>query len=459
MVGTPDETASGRVSDTLFYLAAILIGAVTGVLGTLLRLGVDRALAWPQHLQAALGLDGGLLLLMTGAVAAIAVVASVWLVRSFAPEAGGSGVQEVEGAMEGLRRVRWLRVLLVKFFGGFLSLGSGLVVGREGPTIHMGASVAQAASETLRLPAEQARGLLAAGAAAGLAAAFSAPLASVLFVIEETRRQFPYSIKTYSGVMLASVISGIVTMSINGQQPFMAILVPDVPLASLPLFAGLGVVLGGVGVVFNRCLIGSMDAALGFGARRSFYIVPAVVGFIVGVLLILRPAATQGGEGLVITLLSQNLALNTMVLIVAIRFVMTMASYATGVPGGIFAPILALATSVGLLYGLTLEALVPLPHGVTVALAVAAMGGLFTATVRAPLVGVVLVAELTGAYSILVPAIVTCLVANLVADWLGGRPIYEVLLERTLRLAGVPAAAADPVRSEAPQQIGGWDQR
>jgi CIC family chloride channel protein len=83
------------------------------------------------------------------------------------------------------------------------------------------------------------------------------------------------------------------------------------------------------------------------------------------------------------------------------------------------------------------------------------MGGLFSSTVRAPLVGIVLVAELTGAYSILIPAILTCLFANLVADWLGGRPIYEVLLERTLALSGEkPPAGAD-----RPPQIGGWDQR
>jgi CIC family chloride channel protein len=453
--GISDEPRSRRGAEVVFYLAAVAVGAITGLLGTVLHLGVDRLLEWPHALRPHLEMGGYAYLVVTGAIAAVMVVASVWLVRTFAPEAAGSGVQEIEGAMVGLRRVRWLRVLPVKFFGGFLSLGSGLVVGREGPTIQIGASVSQAFSEWLRLPIRDGRGLLAAGGAAGLAAAFSAPLASILFVIEETRRQFPYSLKTYTGLMLASVTSGIVTEAIAGRRPFMALAVPDVPLAWLPAFVVLGILLGGLGVVFNRALVWSLDFALAIGRRASFYIVPAVIGFAVGVLLIVRPEATMGGENLAVRLIGENLPLTIIALIVAIRFVMTMASYSTGVPGGIFAPILSLATAFGLLYGLLVAAVLPIPPGTEAAFAVAAMGGLFSATVRAPLVGIVLVAELTGAYSILIPAILTCLFANLVADWLGGRPIYEVLLERTLALSGEkPPAGAD-----RPPQIGGWDQR
>jgi CIC family chloride channel protein len=453
-----NKPSSGRGSEAAFYLIAVAVGAAAGLLGTIFHLGVDRLLAWPHALRPALDVNGGVFLLITGAIAAAMCVVSVWLVRTFAPEAAGSGVQEIEGAMDGLRTVRWLRVLPVKFFGGFLSLGSGLVVGREGPTIHMGAAIAQGFADVFRLPVREARGLLAAGGAAGLAAAFSAPLASILFVIEETRRQFPYSVKTYTGVMLASVTSAIVTEALAGRRPFMALTVPDTPLAALPAFVGLGILLGVLGVVFNRALIWSMGASLAIGRRASFYLVPAVVGFAVGVLLIVRPEATMGGDNLAVRMVGENLPLTIMAIVVVTRFVMTMASYSTGVPGGIFAPILALATAVGLLYGLLLSALLPLPAGTEAAFAVAAMGGLFAASVRAPLVGIVLVAELTGAWSVLVPTIITCLFANFIADWLGGRPIYEVLLERTLALAGKDAASPAPATDGSPQ-IGGWDQR
>lgn len=453
------HSLSGRSSEALFYVIAVAVGAAAGLIGTLFHFGVDWLLAWPHALGAALDIGGGLFLLITGAVAAAMCVMSVWLVRSFAPEAAGSGVQEIEGAMEGLRTVRWRRVLPVKFFGGLLSLSSGLVVGREGPTIHMGAAISQAFSEWLRLPAREARGLLAAGGAAGLAAAFSAPLASILFVIEETRRQFPYSLKTYTAVMLASVTSAVVTESLAGRRPFMALAVPDTPLIWLPAFVVLGIVLGVLGVVFNRALIWSMDASLAIGRRLTCYFVPAVVGFAVGVLLIVRPEATMGGDSLAVRLVGENLPLTIMAIVVVTRFVMTMASYSTGVPGGIFALILALATAVGLLYGLLLSALLPLPAGTEAAFAVAAMGGLFAATVRAPLVGIVLVAELTGAYTILVPTMITCLFANFIADWLGGRPIYEVLLERTLALAGAKDTRATVPTADGSPQLGGWDQR
>ncbi|MCF3934814.1 H(+)/Cl(-) exchange transporter ClcA [Acuticoccus sp. M5D2P5] len=450
-----------RRNDTTYYLIALFVGAMTGLIGTALHLGVDAILEWPKYLHRAVDLDLGHFLLLTGAVSATLVVLSVALVRNLAPEAGGSGVQEIEGAMAGLREVRWRRVLVAKFFGGFLSLGSGLVAGREGPTIHMGASIAQGASERLGLGPRDTRGLLAAGAAAGLAAAFGAPLASILFVIEETRRQFPYSLKTYSAVMIASVASGVVTEALTGRRPFMMIEVPDIAISSLPAFIGLGILLGFVGVAFNHCLVRAMDQALAFGSRVSFYVLPAIVGFVIGVLLIVVPEATQGGEALAVTLTTEHMPLITIAAVVLIRFVMTMASYSIGAPGGIFAPILALATAIGLFYGLVLDVYVPLPDGMLPALAVAAMGGLFSATVRAPLVGVVLLAELTGAYSILVPGIITCLVANIVADRLGGRPIYEVLLERTLRLSGtpVPDEAATGKTDEQKNAIGGWDQR
>ena len=148
-----------------------------------------------------------------------------------------------------------------------------------------------------------------------------------------------------------------------------------------------------------------------------------------------------------------DLPILTLVLIAIVRFVGTMASYPVGVPAGIFSPLLAFATIVGLIAAMLIEMLLtaaalPVPPLIGAAFAVAAMGGLFSATIRAPLVGVVLVVELTGGYELILPVIITCVTAHVVAEWLHGRPIYEVLLERSLRLTGqVPRAPSTTVSS------------
>jgi len=428
------------VGDLLFFLVAIVVGLITGFLGTALRFGDAKAHVWPDFVAGLAGERTALHLVIVGLTSALMVTAAVWLVRTFAPEAAGSGIQEIEGAMADEREIRWARILPVKFFGGLLSLGSGLVVGREGPTMHIGAAVAKAMSGWFNLSRLDLHALLAAGAGAGLAAAFNAPLAGVLFVLEETRRQFPHSFRSYSAVILATIASVILSSIIAGGEPLMKMDASAIPLNLLPAFAGLGVVLGLAGAAFNTSLVWSMDRAQALGNRFSFYLLPAVAGFAVGILLVLSPDATRGGETLSVELVAKNLPLVTIAGLVAVRFLMTMVSYSTGVPGGIFAPILGLATTIGLFYGAVLELAFALPPGASVALAAAAMGGLFAATVQAPLVGIILVAELTGAYSLVLPVMLTTVVARVVAVSLGTRPIYEVLLDRTLALSGRPAA-------------------
>ncbi|MBX9947254.1 MAG: H(+)/Cl(-) exchange transporter ClcA [Reyranella sp.] len=428
------------MSDGVFYLIALCCGLAGGVVGAAFHAAVDALLPWPSWLVARFG-DGPLTVLAAAAIAALALVAAFFLTRRVAPEAAGSGVQEIEGAMEGLREVRWRRVLPVKFVAGILALGSGLVAGREGPTIHMGAAIAAAVSERLRLGQVDMRALLAAGAAAGLSAAFNAPLAAVLFIIEETRRQFPYTLRAYVGVIIAAAASAFALEMLIGLALPLKVAAVMMPLATLPAFVVLGAGLGVLGVGFNKCLLLALDWTARTFHRAPF--VPAlVVGAAAGALAIVLPEATGGGDHVIPHLVAGQLSLTALLLIAVLRFVGTMASYPVGVPGGIFSPMLALATAIGLAFGLLVESLplaglVALPPTTAAAFAVAAMGGLFTATVRAPLVAVVLGAELTGAFGLILPLIATCVTAHIVAGALGGRPIYELLLERTLRLAGL----------------------
>jgi len=203
-----------RRSQCRYLALAMIVGMVAGAIGSLFHLALNTVLQWPTLLHSLL--DGPLLVLTAALITMAATLAAVALVRHVAPEAAGSGVQEVEGAMEGLRQVHGAKVLPVKFLGGVAAIGSGLVLGRGGPTIHIGASVAAMLAARFRLDATERSGLLAAGAAAGLACAFNAPVAGVLFVIEETRRQFPYRFSTYTAVIIAALLATVMTQLIGG---------------------------------------------------------------------------------------------------------------------------------------------------------------------------------------------------------------------------------------------------
>jgi chloride channel protein, CIC family len=446
-----DRPTRPSISDGVFYWIAGACGFTTGIVGAAFHLTVDTLLRWPTWLATWLG-PGVLTIVVASVIAAVGVMLAFLLTQRIAPEAAGSGVPEVEGALEGLREVRWRRVLPVKFVGGVLGLSSGLVAGREGPTIHMGAAIGAFLAERLRLDRMDLHTLLAAGAAAGLAAAFNAPLAAVLFVIEETRKQFRYTFRSYVAVIAASAASAFGMELVGGIAPPLRLDTEAVPLLLLPAFMLLGAALGVLGVLFNRCLVLALDwRAATF--KRAPFAFALIVGAAVGALAIVLPLAVGGGETWIPGMPGANLPILTLLLIAGVRFIGTMASYPVGVPAGIFSPMLTFATTVGLIAGALIQAglawaALPVPPMIGAAFAVAAMGGLFSATIRAPLVGVVLVVELTGGYTLILPVIVTCVTAHVVAQWLHGQPIYEVLLERSLRLAGqVPRARSTDVSS------------
>ncbi len=448
MIRLPTAGDAGR-SDAGYFLLALVVGALGGSIGTAFHVAVEGLLgasAWLAETALPLALK----LAVSIAAAAVAATAAALLVRRIAPEAAGSGIQEIEGAMEGLRPLRPVRVLVAKFLGGVFALGAGLVLGREGPTIHMGAASAELLTGRLKLDWRERKGLIAAGAAAGLAAAFNAPLAAVLFIVEETRRQFPYGYRTYIAVIVAAATAAIITEGIAGVGPALEIAAPAVPLPILPMFVVLGILLGALGVTFNAALVAALDISRGI-AQRHWWLPPLAVGALAGALLVLAPDATRGGESLIEGLIIARYGVLVLLGLTALRLIGVLSSYASGVPGGIFAPMLSIATCFGLAFGVTLEGIAPDVDHLPAACAVAAMGGLFAASVRAPLVGVVLVLELTGAYELLLPVLITCAGATVTAEKLGGRPIYEVLLERTLRLAG----EAQPTTEEkTPVQLG-----
>ena len=166
----------------------------------------------------------------TFTVSALLAGASYYIVKRFAPETGGSGIPEMEASMQDLRPVRWWRVIPVKFLGGVGSLGSGMVLGREGPTVQLGANIGQMVADVGRVKDRETRHtLLAAGSAAGLTTAFNAPLAGILFVIEEMRSEFNYNLISVKAVFVGAVMATIACRMVSGQSPILLLGSYDMP--------------------------------------------------------------------------------------------------------------------------------------------------------------------------------------------------------------------------------------
>ncbi|MFT8210969.1 MAG: H(+)/Cl(-) exchange transporter ClcA [Symbiopectobacterium sp.] len=357
-----------------------------------------------------------------------------FLVHRFAPEAGGSGIPEIEGALEDLRPVRWWRVLPVKFFGGLATLGSGMVMGREGPTVQLGGNVGGMIADLF--PAKRAEvrhSLLATGAAAGLSAAFNAPLAGILFIIEEMRPQFRYNLISIKAVFIGIIMSSVVFRLFNGEAAVIHVgTLPDAPVNTLWCYLLLGIVFG---VVFNRLVLGTQALFLRFHGQSltRFILVGMLAGGLCGVLSLAFSEVSGGGFAIIPDVTDAQYSVAMLLLIFLLRILLTLLCFGSGAPGGIFAPMLALGTVLGGAYGLLFHSLFPDYALGAGTFAIAGMGALFAASVRAPLTGIVLVLEMTDNYQLILPMIITCLGATLMAQFLGGQPLYSAILARTLQ--------------------------
>jgi chloride channel protein, CIC family len=417
---------------------AALVGLLAGALAVAFRWTLAggevlraRLIAW-AHLSPTWGW------LLPICVGAIGAGLAVLLVNRMAPETAGSGIPQLEAVLYRVRSLRWQRIIPVKFFGGILAIGGGLTLGREGPTVQMGGAVGAAVAEWLKVTPRERLTLIAAGAGAGLAAAFNAPLAGLTFVLEELQRDFTPLV--FGASFIAAVTADVVTRSLTDQLPvFHVVTYPVPPLVALPGFLLLGLLTGLWGVAFNRSLLGTLEffaRAGGWLPRAGAWpasLAGALVGAAVGLIGWFAPTALGGGHGLVEAVLRGQVALAGIPLWFGLRFGLTMASYGCGAPGGIFAPLLVLGALVGLGVGELTHLVLPDAVNHPAAFAVVGMAAYFAAIVRAPLTGIVLIVEMTNNYAQMLPLLVACFSAYAVAEALGDRPVYEALLERDLR--------------------------
>ena len=276
------------------------------------------------------------------------------------------------------------------------------------------------------------RSLIAAGAGAGLSAIFNAPLAGVVFVLEELQGNFTSLV--FFAALIASMTADVLSRGLMGQHPVFHVTVTAIPdLTSLPLFLALGILAGVLGVLFNRALLATQR--LGDTQNPRLLASKWISwGVIIGLTGWWMPEICGGGQPLVERILSgrEYIDLWTLALLFGLRFLLTMGSYGTGAAGGIFAPLLVLGALLGLGIGELGREWFPLVAPEPLTVAVAGMAAYFTAIVRAPLTGIVLIVEMTGNYSLILPLFTACFSAYVIAEWWPDVPIYEALLERDL---------------------------
>lgn len=425
---------SNTISNTLkrfrsFRYSLILEGVATGALAGLVIVLFRLLLEEAETLRNAVLAFGRAHTWFIPVWLAILAAASfvVYLLLKWEPFISGSGIPQVEGEMTGRLDQTWWRVLLAKCAGGLLSIGCGLSLGREGPSIQLGAMVAKGFSRLTRRMKTEERLLLTCGASAGLSAAFNAPLAGVLFSLEEVHKNF--SPEVLLSTMASSVMADFISRNVFGLKPVFSFTIPQMmPLSQYGHAIVLGILLGFFGVLYNTAI----DRSQKLYQRVPMKLRPLIPFLCAGLLGFLYPQVLGGGHALAMDISRGGFALSALCALLAVKFCFSMVSFGSGAPGGIFLPLLVMGAVTGSIYYNAAGLLFPISHGLLPNFIILGMAGYFTAIVRAPITGIVLISEMTGSLRHLLTLSIVSLFAYLIPDLLKCRPIYDQLLRRML---------------------------
>ncbi len=413
-------------------LEASLIGLLSGLAAVVLKVGVGWVGGW--RLVGAGMLPPIVALPLFGAIAG--GLAGI-LIQRFAPEASGSGIPQVKAALAYLPMPLTGRIAIVKLISTILSLGAGLTLGRQGPTVQLGAAIASQVSNWFPTSPDHRRQLLAAGAAAGLAAGFNAPIAGVLFVIEELLQDV--SGLTLGTAIMASFVGAMVSRQLGGQDftfsPSSMSIDPYFNAIEIPFFILLGVLAALLGVLFIRGILLSLRLY-----KRLHLSLPgkiAIAGLLSGLLVALLPSALRDNASLQEVWRTSEFPWHLILLIFTVKFALTLVAVGSGAPGGLFAPSLILGSTLGYLVCFLVQTLNLWMHlplgtgsgaGFAVTFALAGMAAFFSAVTRGPMTAIVIVFEMTQEFSIVLPLMISSVTAYLVAEAISSGSVYKYLL-------------------------------
>jgi CIC family chloride channel protein len=403
----------------LAIVEACLIGLVAGLAAVILKQGIGWVGGW--RIQISNDLPAWLALPVIGLTGGFL---SGFLIEQFASEASGSGIPQVKAALSYVPIALNLRVAIVKLASTILALGSGLALGRQGPTVQIGAAIAGQVSQWIPTSPEYQRQLIAAGAAAGLAAGFNAPIAGVLFVIEELLHDV--SSLTLGTAILASFIGGVVSRILGGQNLNSVIPTIQFTAQEIPFLLLLGLLVGLFAALFNHSVI-----AVTKWNRRVFKIGLAwriaIAGCLSGIAIAMLPSDFRDSTGLQLFLAMGQSDWQITAGTFAVRFILTLIACSAETSGGLFVPSLILGAALGSLVGNLEHSL--LGVGTLATYALSGMGAFFGAVAKVPITAFVIVFEITRDFNMILPLMITSVVAYLCTEKYAPGSLYTRLLE------------------------------
>jgi chloride channel protein, CIC family len=426
---------SARTAQYLPVLEALVVGIVAGLSAVILLTGTRSLSSWRLDLCAqysayivlpAFGLVGGLL---SG------------LLVHFAPEVSGSGIPQVRALLNRIELKLDLKSAIVKLVGGIIALGSGLFMGREGPTVQVGAALAAQLSRWLPTTAEHRRQIIAAGAGAGLAAAFNAPLAGVTFILEELLKEV--TPQTVSISLIACFSAAVVENLFGNARAQSAIshagVAVPVHINDIIFYVVLGWLCALFGALFNMLILGSLR--VNKQMKLPTFVRTAFAGLLTGIVVASLPTILHNYDAVRQLINSATVPSHLVPLAFVSFFFLVLLAYGSGAPGGLFAPTLVLGAALGYLVGyvhwqMTGTNLIDIFTEV-------GMGAFFAAVARVPLTATVIVFEMSGNFGLIPPLMIASVIASSSADRLSKGSLYDLLMVWSgIQLRGPKAAEA-----------------
>lgn len=412
-----------EIARSKIILQAVMVGLISGLLVVFFKVSINKLFEFIQNFISQFDLSHKLLIFPL--ITTLGGLISGVLVFKFAPETKGSGIPFVKMVMARMGNITRVRTIVVKFLAGVAGIGTGLSLGREGPSVQLGAGAGALVGKIFKMKGTDQGKLIAAGAGSAIGATFNAPIAGTIFVLEELVNKFSASL--LFPVLVATVTASSVARHFLGNNSSFTIpyITHDLSFEGISVCIILGIVAGFLGVAFAKIIYKNNEFFEKMDKIPN-WLKPAIAGFGIGVIGIFIPYVLGSGNLSVDLLLQHKLALSVVVLVFAVKFFVTPFCFGSGAAGGIFLPMLMLGSFLGYIVASIFNMFGF--HVDVVVMAMIGMGAFLASVARTPITAVVMVFEMTAGYTHILPIMLSAAIADLIAEKLNHRPIYASLI-------------------------------